>query len=53
MEKWTAYCMTCKAIVTHCGEPVEWPNGPMVDAAAKLHAKECEHEVIVGYRVEK
>lgn len=51
MERWTAYCMTCKDVVRHNGESVDWPNGSMVEAAAKIHAGENDHEVLIGYRM--
>lgn len=45
IRNWTAYCTTCKQTL------YEVPNGNMVEAAGKIHAKETGHDVIVGLRV--
>jgi hypothetical protein len=49
--KWLAYCRECNGMVEHCGELVCWENGSMVEAAAKIHAEETGHHIIVGYEI--
>jgi hypothetical protein len=39
---YTAYCPACEKHIDTA------PNGPMVEAAARLHVRETEHTVIVG-----
>jgi hypothetical protein len=56
-RNFVAFCATCGKIIEWDGKPVDWPNGPTVEAAAKLHIRDCslaagtEHEVLVGYRI--
>ena len=42
---WYAVCLDCRRIIDDA------PNGGMIHAAAEIHAKAREHEVIVGYAV--
>lgn len=41
--KWVAYCMDCKKeLVDRC------ENGSFAETAAKIHAEETGHHIIVG-----
>jgi len=42
---WQAYCPSCSEWL------YEAPNGNFVEAAARKHCLDTEHEVIVGYLI--
>ncbi len=44
--KWMAYCTHCKKeLVDRC------ENGSFAETAAKIHAEETDHHIIVGYEI--
>ena len=45
--KWYAYCTNCKNYV------FEANNGNFVECQAKIHQKEKQHEIIVGYKLKE